>query len=642
MQWPVNLPKPPPAYLSTPVPAEPTSEGASNNPKSSAQSETSSSSSSSCSAVTVTDLNVYCFNTTISGDVYTTDCSTTSSFTTTGCSLTPTTTTTTESATCSAVTVTDVGVGCFNITVSGGGYTTTCNQTSTYVTTGCSLTPTTSTTTDDGPVCSLSPNYDDPAILSDLSSWLAQFPLTLPPDTVNISIPTTTPNATLPKSSTTKGWTTQEILTTRTSETNPATTQSEVVSEVVALWGGTTTIINGSVTEYLGATLTSTLAEATLSTLQSSTVTTVTYLQTTVSGGQDVVISEVLIIYNATSYYRTGAVTEILGGVTTTSVDQIFTITPSDSFATTTTDTYGDVWSKSEDIIGGSTVIVTQSVISTINADTFTPSNFGGPSASVASVASVASISSLKDTIGLPRASSVSIAGGKCAPQAGHTTKSLPDSTSCETFVPAAPTKKPNNQFLNCALNTDPTKLNYETVNYDLPINGTYWLNRDVLWPLTDQTQSPTGTFCALVFGPGSPYIVGPSGGNNPDGAEQPVQLVYVNSIHKSWAGEGNVVGKGDESLKSVFLTFSLTYDPVACGDNSRPAVALSEISSDYCFNTFKRIKQCHSDPNVDMANGNYIPSPGGSFWDSCLIWSVAAKVDYPCDCPRQLNILLQ
>lgn len=202
-QWPPGPPAAPPLAFADDGELDPNQDdNPTSDPDQKRTTSTSPSSGSpSCFQITVTDIIMFCFNTTISEGVFTTGCSSSSPYKASGCEpLTPITTYTTESFSCSTdvVNVTDVGVGCFDTTNSVSSFTQTCNQTSNYLSTGCKLKLTMETSTG-GAVCSLSPNYSDPAIMSDLATWLAQFPLTLPPDTVNLPNLTSSfsaPNAT--------------------------------------------------------------------------------------------------------------------------------------------------------------------------------------------------------------------------------------------------------------------------------------------------------------------------------------------------------------------------------------------------------------------------------------------------------------
>ena len=509
--------------------------------------------------------------------------------------------------------MTDVGVGCFNITDSTGGFTATCNQTSTFLSTGCSLTPTSSTTTEDAPACSLSPNYDDPAILSDLSSWLLQFPLTLPPDTVNITSLTTTPNATLPPSTTPAGWTTVELITTVVMETDPTAVQTEVVSESVDLWGGVTTIISGSITDYISATSSSTLAGVTVSTITPvpTAVTTTRITTSTDSAGESVIVSEVDIIYGIQSTVPLGTSTSVL----IDSLVSTLTISPSDLSAAITTNSFGEVESDEIGISGTKTVTVSQVIISTVSS--IANSLFGTPDPAAPSATAAASTSIF------------------CVAPA-----SISTSTTCDIIAPAAPTKAPKDQFLNCAFDTDPAKVDYNTVNYNLPINGRYWLNPKTLWPRRKPApdppaqDDPTYEMCFRMFGPASPFVVGPAGGKNPGSS-----LIYTNSLRAAFPNLGNVIGYGNSSLDRVpFLTYSVTYDTAACYTGLPPGpVLLHDVSVVECYNSFQMMSECHSQANPNQINGDYVPTTGGSFWSGCLVWSVWAQEDYACSCPWQV-----
>jgi hypothetical protein len=419
-----------------------------------------------------------------------------------------------------------------------------------FTSTGCSAMPTTVTTIEDFGACSLQPIYNDSAAMSDLSTWLAGFPTMLALDfvyfggTANATFTSTITNATMmqtvAESAEEYTWPAQtfpDINTTETASagttiltespistitpnpsavttlteilTSPVSTEHVVTSEVLVIYNTTSVVSSG--TAEATRRLTSTIVDQTISTVTPSATTTLTSLETSVVSGQNVVISEVLVAYNAT-YVTTSGSTDFDGGVTKTTIDQtISTLTPSEFETTISTDKFNFVWSDSIEVIGETTVIVKETIISAIGGSPISPVIVSTVSSSTASFST-----SLRPT-------PTKFAG----------------STSCEVFVPATPAKKPANILLTCAISSG--EVDYDPpFSYDDDVNGTYWLLPE---PLSKYNNSYTNLFCEDVTRLGSPYVLGPVGGSVPEGGQQPVQLVYTNSIYRSLTSMDGVTG---------------------------------------------------------------------------------------------------
>lgn len=507
---------------------------------------------------------------------------------------------TTSSSSCAANTVTDIAVYCYNTTISGGVFTTGCSTTSSFATSGCSLTPTTTSTTESAPACSLSPNYDDPAILSDLSIWLQQFPLTLPPDTVNFNLTTKTPNSTLPPSTTSAGWTSIELITTTITGKNPTAVATEVLSESVGLWGGVTSVISGSVTEYISATSSSTLAEATISTITPmsksslpSVITTTITVTTKDVLGKSMVVSEVEIIYGIKSSHPSGTSTSVVASsrISTLGATSVLPRFSTD-FATTSTNSGGEIWSQSVAVVDGSTRVITQSTLAS-----------GWPP------------------------------------------------TSCNTFKPANPTGPIAPKTLQCNfdVNRESYRKGWET-RY-VP-EGMWWINAHEMY----KSGGYIDQFCGNVTGPTSPgYIIGPVLGKPTDeGAGGSGPPNYVNSITKSF--------NTDTTLYWPWVTFSVTFEAAACSDLKTASVDLGNVAAfqpaSMCRQRFGDLlgvpallggtgvfgqegcwarcgDACDAARNGSSSDPVY--SPGGSLWDQCLVWTVASiEGDPPSPCPNR------
>lgn len=395
------------------------------------------------------------------------------------------------------------------------------------------------------------------------------------------------------------------------------TRQDVVISEVLAIYNGTYVTSGGS-TAVLGG-MTKTLVDQTISTVLPSKVTTITSVHTAITNGEILIVSEIYAIYNATYVYNGGTVTtgstNIIGGVDSTIIDQTTTLFPSETGAFTTTDGFGAIYSEETGIIGGSTVTLTVATISTIS------------SVDLSLFTSVSGTSFGPPTIDLTMKPTPTFSGG---------------STSCEVFLAATPTEKPVDGLLTCAL--DPAKVDYSgNFSYDNPINNTYWMEPA---KLSQFNTSYTALFCSSVVGPGSAYVLGPDSGSVPEGAQQSEQLLYTNSVHRSFSSLTAVTG--DDGELTIPATFSITYDSAACGKGSNQAVVLSGLTFDYCWEMFAtQITNygngagCHTrvlqdDPEIHGGiPSDIVPTQGGSMYDSCLVWGVATKTSRPPDCPR-------
>ena len=104
------------------------------------------------------------------------------------------------------------------------------------------------------------------------------------------------------------------------------------------------------------------------------------------------------------------------------------------------------------------------------------------------------------------------------------------------------------------------------------------------------------------------------------------------------------VSGKSDFNKP---VTFSIAYDSAGCG-KTLGAVALSQVKSSDCWEVFaEKITNwvdgngCHRDNESEQGrsqDSTTAPSPGGTFYDNYLVYSVAAKVRPPPDfCPKIL-----
>jgi hypothetical protein len=343
------------------------------------------------------------------------------------------------------------------------------------------------------------------------------------------------------------------------------------------------------------------------------------------SGTETVTVSMVIISTDS-------SIANSLFGAPVPTVPSLTPVSPSDLHAATTTNSFGEVESEEVGMSGSHTVTVSESIISTVSS---VANSLFGTSVPTAPPATAAASSGSDMT---PAGST-----SGCNPPSGSP---LPFSTSCDLFILTEPTKTPKPNFLNCAFDTNPSKVDYDTVNYDDPIEGKYWLNPKALWPRNTSSDDtviwdPTYDFCFRMMGPASPFIVGPAGGVNPDGAGPPFYRIYSNTVRASWPNLGAVIGYGNWSIFPIpWLTYSVTWDAAACPDNSHASSPLyndlSAISVDECYNTFQRMQDCHSDANPRQLNGDYIPTPGGAYWNSCLVWTVGSQEGYQCNCPAQ------
>lgn len=401
---------------------------------------------------------------------------------------------------------------------------------------------------------------------------------------------------------------------------------TEVLSESVELWGGVTTVVSGNITEYVSANSMSTLGKATISTitptptglettrlttsvegtgntvvvseveviygthgisisiltesdvstittLQTSTAITITELQTTVISGHDVFISEVLVIYNATRTYTTvsgtASATEILGGEISTPIDLSYTLS---GFGSTTTDKSGQIISVSDVVVGGTTIIVTETVISTINVNRLTPS--------------LASPTSDTLTFSISQSALMSILASPSM-TAGFTT--------CSVWEPVpSPTVVKSDETLDCTFDTSEDKIDYDTIDWADPIDGAYWLCAEDL----AQREAYIDAFCGSITGADTPdWRVQGLNGCGPGGNISETAL-YTNSVCRSYSGQTDMVidtfnatvaSWSGNSTPDRQVTLSITYDSNTWSDD--PSVncsyQLNGLSPIDCYSAF-------------------------------------------------------
>jgi hypothetical protein len=406
------------------------------------------------------------------------------------------------------------------------------------------------------------------------------------------------------------GWTSIELITTTITATNPTAVATEVLSESVDLWGGVTTVVSGSITDYINVTSSSTLAEAIISTITPvPTVVTTTRITTSVEGtGKTVVVSEVEIIYGIQGSDPLGTSTSIL----TDSHVSTITATPSNLAATILTNSFGEVESEEIGVVGTSTIIVSISIISTISD---AASNVFG--------------SSEPAPLTLPSPT--------------YTTAGI---TSCEVWTPDhLPTTKAGAGVLECQFDTSPDKIDYSKLDWADPVDGAYWLLPEGLV----RNGSYVEAFCNTVFGPYAPHqILAPVGGCNPS-IDPSESDLYTNAVRRSYNGEIDVVVDTFDKAHVTWagvdtalieVTFQVAYDPL-CGLVTDCEIPLIPIDPNYCINIFANkiaglkpnIAACRAGAGIDAGTEN-IPSPGGTWWASCMIFTVAAAVVPPIHCP--------